>query len=422
MNQIEKRAKWDKWAGYALGIGIVLFLVHTPWQPGMTYNPDDQTYSGVFLPALGIALVIGTAFAVLIRDGEKHVFDNAGPKWAWIPMLVIVGSMFARLAVDPSMKTLSSAMFGVVLFAVYLAARKLGASIFKPVAVAVVIEALSCVVIGVFVEPGIRTGGIISFPARNYAIATGLLILGATLAIGKWRWLVVSIALVGLLFVGSGEAILVVSVIVVVALIRKDWGRKLLPVGAVAIIAVVLLPMTAPGKDLYHPVADKIRTMLRGDVVGEVVVPVAPDTNSVSYPRDVAVVTETATYSVHYDYEWEATLDNALSWRWTGWKQAVQKIAPLGHGFELTSFNFYTVHNVPLIVADQIGPLAALAWLFLMVVGLVKTKWKYTFAALLALSILDHLTWTMFAPLWPAILGIASTSNIEDDLIFRRLA
>ncbi len=383
----------------------------------MTYDPENQTYSGVFLPALGIALVIGTAFAVLIRDGERRILSNVGPKWAWIPLLVIVGSMFARLAIDLSMKTLSSAMFGIILLAVYLAARKLGASIFKPVTVAVIVEALSCIVIGTLVEPGIRTGGIISFPARNYAIAGAMLILGSAVSVGRWQWLVVSVAGAGLLFVGSGEAVLAVSIIALVALFRKDWGHRLIPIMVIAAVAMILIPTTTAGKNLYHPAADKIRTVLQGDVIGEVIV---PDTGNISYPRDLVVVNGTSKYAVHYDYEWEATLDNALSWRWTGWKRAVENMPLLGHGFELTKFDFYTVHNVPLIVADQLGPLAALAWLFMIVAGLVKTRWKYAFVAVLALSILDHTTWSMFAPLTPTILGVASASDIKRDLVFRR--
>ncbi len=413
----QNRARWDRWAGYSLGTGMVLFLVHTPWQPGMTYDAESQTYSGVFLPALGVALVIGTTFAILIRDGEKQILDDVGPKWAWMPMLVIVGSMFARLIVDLSIKTLSSAMFGVILFAVYLAARKLGVSVFKPITMAVVIEALSCVVIGLFVEPGIRTGGIISFPARNYAIAGTLLILGSAVSVGKRQWLVVSVAAVGLLFVGSGEAVLACAVLLVVALFRRDWGTKTSAVGAVALVAVVL-SATGIGRDLYHPAADKVRTVMSGDIVGEQVVPGA--SRDSKYPRDISIVIGDTSYTVRYDHAWEATLDNALSWRWTGWKRAAQNLSVFGHGYELTKFDFYTVHNVPLIVADQIGPMAALAWLFMMVAGLAKTKWKYAFVAVLSLSLLDHTTWTMLALLVPATIGVASASNIESDLVFRR--
>lgn len=419
MNQTQtQREKWNRWAGYALGTGIVLFLVHTPWQPGMTYDPVSQTYSGVFLPALGIALVIGTAFAVLIRDGEKQILSDVGPKWTWMPLIVIVASMFARLTVEPTMKTLSSAFLGVILFAVYLAARKLGASLFKPITVAVVVEALSCIVIGLFVEPGIRTGGIISFPARNYAVAGALLILGTTVSVGRWQWFVTSIAVAGLLFIGSGEAVLACAILLVVALIRRDWGTKVLVVGASVLITVAVLLITGAGKDLYHPAADKIRTVASGDIVGEKIVP--GNAADHVYPRNVSVVIGNTTYTVHYEHEWEATLDNALFWRWSGWKRAVENTTLLGHGFELTKFDFYTVHNVPLIVADQIGPLAALAWLFLMIAGLVKTKWKYAFVAILSLSLLDHMAWTLMAFLPWGLLGVATAPGIQSDLVFRK--
>jgi hypothetical protein len=149
-----------------------------------------------------------------------------------------------------------------------------------------------------------------------------------------------------------------------------------------------------------------VDTIGSGVIVGERVV---PENQTGEYPRVFYKQEGGIDYRVEYNYAWEETLDNALFWRWTGWKRATQNISWLGHGYELTEFNFYTVHNVPLIVADQIGPIAALAWLFTVVACLVKTRWKYLFVAVLALSMLDHLVWTMFAPWLPVMLGIATT-------------
>ena len=420
---LKRKIDWNKLAGYALGTGLVLFIAHNPAQPGMRYDAATQTHTAsIFLPAIGTALIIGVVAAVILKsvtraDGKINVrLIDAGPRWIWIPLLVINASLLARLVIDPTMKTLSGGLIGLVFTGVYIAVRRLGSGVFASIAVAVVIEALSCIVIGTLVEPGIRTGGIISFPARNYAAATVMLVLGAVMATGKRQWLIVSVALIGLLFTGSGEAVLAVFVLVVVALLRRDWGlRMLVPVGAVVVVAVMML-LTGVGRQIIQPVADKLDTIGSGVVIGERVVPENP---TGEYPYAFYKQEGGIEYRVEYEYAWEETLDNALFWRWTGWKRAVQNVSWLGHGYEPTQFDFYTVHNVPLIIVDQIGPVAAAAWAFLMIACLVKTRRKYAIAAILGLSLLDHFTWTMFAPWTYAILGVVSR-NDTDDKIFTK--
>ncbi len=78
------------------------------------------------------------------------------------------------------------------------------------------------------------------------------------------------------------------------------------------------------------------------------------------------------------------------------------------------------VHNTPLHITDQIGPMAGIAWLWVSVFCLVKTRWKYFWAAVLVTSILDYYIWTQFAPWWWVLAGasIADKSN-SSDLIFK---
>jgi len=49
----------------------------------------------------------------------------------------------------------------------------------------------------------------------------------------------------------------------------------------------------------------------------------------------------------------------------------------------------------------------------------VRTRWKYAFVAVLALSVWDHFIWTQFAPLWWALVGVATVSEVKSDLIFK---
>ena len=87
--------------------------------------------------------------------------------------------------------------------------------------------------------------------------------------------------------------------------------------------------------------------------------------------------------------------------------------------YEFSHPDIEPVHNVPLVIVDQIGPLAGFAWLFITIFCLVKTKWKYAWSAVLVLSVFDHYIWTQFAPYWWALVGISTTVAIKNDYIFK---
>jgi hypothetical protein len=100
---------------------------------------------------------------------------------------------------------------------------------------------------------------------------------------------------------------------------------------------------------------------------------------------------------------------------------AIRDIRFFGHGYTLSLVSGGIVHNIPLIIVHQIGPIAGLAWLFVSVWCLVKTKWKYAWIGLLAMCCWDHYLWTQFPPYWFALIGITTTSTIKSDLIFRKV-
>jgi len=95
----------------------------------------------------------------------------------------------------------------------------------------------------------------------------------------------------------------------------------------------------------------------------------------------------------------------------------------LGDGYNLTAYTVHTVHQVPIVIVQQLGwpgVVASLAWLWVVVWCLVKTRWKYAFTLILALSVFDHYVWSQLAPLFPALIGASTAANnIETDLIFR---
>jgi len=103
-------------------------------------------------------------------------------------------------------------------------------------------------------------------------------------------------------------------------------------------------------------------------------------------------------------------------------KQEMRELQPLGDGYMLTEFKPNTVHNVPLVIVQQLGwpgILAALAWLWVGLWCLIKTRWKYAWITILALSVFDHYIWTQLAPWWWAVVGASAIVKIENDYIFR---
>jgi len=368
---INKSSRRDKIWAYVIGSGLVLFAVHNPLQPLKEY---------AFLPVLGLTISVLGVFVVL-SDRWKEI--TLGDKRVWIPLAVIVASIAGSGFVNPISPEITALfvpmLFGVCMFGVYLVARMLGKELFVPFAWAVVISSLGCIGYGI-VLPGMQTGGILN--PTNYDIATGLLVFGTVVAVFKRQWILVPIALVGLFFTGSPEAVFVVPVLGIIVLARRDWSRRLfIPLGAVIVIVGIWMGL-GHGLALYDYSVEKVNTVISAPTEGEI--------------------------------------DVALTGRWHVIKRAMSDIRPLGHRFAITEFTTDTVHNVPLIITDQVGPLAAVAWLWVTIFCLVKTRWKYAFAGVLALSLFDHFVWTQVAPWWWCLIGVSTTSDINSDLIFKK--
>ncbi len=397
---------------WVIGSGLILFAVHNPNQPALDW---------AFLPIVGLAFSL---FALLFVLMDKKAEITLGPRWVWIPLLVIIASIAASSIAEvvsgavTFTEGLAPIAFSAYMFGIYLVARILKEDLFAPFAVAVVIEAISIVADGL-TTPGLRNGGIVG--PTNYDMASGFLILGVLFSAVKRQWWLLTVAMVGLAFAGAEEAMVAGVILGVVWLIRRDFGKRLVVIGGCVVVGAVLMLTTGLGGKLYATAETRVSelvTMVQG---GE------PDhslTNStgedVTYPRRFIHSQDKGDWPVQYTYEWEETLDNILWWRWSQYTEAARNFSWVGNGYMVTEFNFSTVHNVPGVIVQQVGPIAGAAWLFLMIACLVKTRWKYAFTAVLALSLFDHFIWTQVAPWWWALVGVATVTLDRSDLIFRR--
>ena len=193
---------------------------------------------------------------------------------------------------------------------------------------------------------------------------------------------------IGLYFTGAAEAIFAVFALGIIVLIRRDWSKWLLV--AVLVIAVVigLSFLTGFGEHLFRYAGRNI------DALSSIITGSSSSTNLVA---------------------------TAFTGRWIPIQRAMLNIAPLGHGLNLTAYTIDTIHNVPLVIVDQIGIAGGLAWFVITLYCLIKTKWKYLWATVLILSVFDHFVWTQCFFLFPMFVGISTSVAIDNDYIFRKV-
>ena len=276
------------------------------------------------------------------------------------------------------------------LLAVYFVSRMLGEGIFLPLAVGAVVASLGVIVYQIWF-PGVPTGGFIF--KGNYNIATGFILLGAALFFRRGQWFLVLLGMIALLLSGSAEAVFTIGVVGLVVLFRRDWSRKLgIVVGSSVLVGVILFG-SGVGLQTYQRVSWAVAE-------------VAPWLH-IKVPE-------------HYE-----PLEPPLAGRLLVIKEAISNIKALGTGYQLTKCDPGQIaHNVPLVIVQQLGwpgILAALAWLWVSIWCLVKTRLKYVWALILSLCVFDHFVWTQLAPVWWMVVGVSSIPNvIQTDLLFRK--
>lgn len=375
-----------------IGAGLALSPIHNLWLTKLATNSQGETL--FFLPAFGYLLLIMGVGLFLLYNWEKVKAKGLGDKRIWIPLLVIVGAIgLSGIAIDGSIQDKIAPLgMGVVLFALYLAARILGKELFYPLAIGVAVGSLGIIAYQV-IYPGNPTGGFVF--ERNFDIATGYILLGAALFVHRWRWWLASLAVVALLVSGAPEAIFALGVVGLFGLFRRDWSRRTVPMAVVLGLLLVVGLATGLLQSAY------------------------------SYVHGSITQAPTAYYT---SPSGEERCVSPLEIRWLVIKDAMTDIKPVGEGYGLTNFTVHTVHNVPLIIIQQLGwsgMLAAVAWLWVTIWCLRRTRWKYAWVAVIALSIFDHFLWTQLAPVWWLLIGVSVAGSTlekegEDDLVFRR--
>ncbi len=366
-----------KWA-IIIGVGLALFPIHNLWLTEVTSIGGNTT---LFLPAIGAVIWI-MGVLLFIRNNWQNL--DWGDKKILIPLIVIVVSMGLSGFIngDSWGDKVSPLFIGGALFFAYVVSRSLGKDIFWMLIPFVFLGTVIAVILGIL-NPGVPSGGLIT----NYCASAGFLIFGAVVHQGKWQWALIIIALIGVFFIGALEAVFILGVLGITVLARRDFSRRFLIVAGVlvglvgmGIISGYLLPLYEGGNNV-----GALLDVIRGDLTLD-----GGTITTITTGRQVAII------------------------------DAIKNTSIFGHGFSFSTVGGRVVHNIPLIISHQIGPIAAVAWLFVTVYCLIKTKWKYAWVAVMAMGVWDHYIWTQFGPLFWCLVGVSTSSTIKSDLIFKR--
>ena len=390
--------KYQNILAWVLGIGIVSFAFRSFFYPGIL---------------IGLVLCITVLFitAVFIVNDTNRPKNILGSKWVWIPLLIICVSIVFSAFVNhfTSQAIFMEAIIAATYFGTYLACRIFGEKVFKPFSVAVIIETVSLIVYSLFIYK-IHNGGIAGI--ANYNMAIGLLVIGGVVSIFYKQWWLVTIALIGIFLTGAEEGMFAVAIMFIVVLIRRDFSAKIwLPIGVLlVIIGLGVFPFNYT-KMLYATPIDDVSVLISHKHTADI-----STVQKIGLKADIPVNVDTPSqFKIPLDYE----LDGRLAFM----GEAFQKWDWLGTGYQINPVDYldYTIYNVPLVVAQEVGVLAAAAWLFVVIFCLVKTKWKYAFIAILVLSLLDNFMFCEFGVVVFAIAGVATASTRESDLIFKKV-
>lgn len=338
----------------------------------------------VFLPSLAyVLLLLGSAF-FLLNNWDQVKRAGWGDKKVVIPLLFIALMIGLSGLINADTWSGRIAPLGLALFllTIYASSRVLGPSLFRMM-VPFILLGVGIILVLEVVAPGNLTGGLIT----NSTAMAGFLVFGALTNQGKWQWLLCLAALLGILVNGGLTGFFIVGVLGLMVLARRDFGRNLWIVAGAA-AAAIIAGLTISSLTPLHEGTRNTSTLI-GLITGQL--------------------------------PWDATtLDALLTGRWTINTNAIHNLQPwIGHGLTLT-VESTTAHNVPLVIVQQVGIPAALAWTFVTLYCLVKTRWTYLWVAALATCAFDHFLWTQFTAYWWVFVGISLSSDIKSDLIFRR--
>lgn len=299
---------------------------------------------------------IAFSMCAIIMEYDNIKKAGLGAKWCWIPLLIIWISALAHLQ-------LAGISFATWFFAAYLLGRTVGSKCLIWVVYGAIVASVFIIISKITIY---ATGAYGILDGRiwfTHHLAAFLILMGIVLAKpSKLRNALWIIGIPAIVLSGSQEALVVLPLLVFFTLLKKNSPKWILvPLGGF----IALIVLTGFAHAAYFNL-DAQRFTSLDNILDNRVTPITDLLKS-------------------YDWIW-------------------------GTGYHWSTLPT-TVHNVPLKIASQIGIVAGLAWLFMIVVGFFKTPYKWAFAIMLWIGLIDHSLWTEMAIWSPMILGIATAKE-----------
>jgi len=324
------------------------------------------------LSAISVAILL-LCFAGLLN--LRALLRNSWqvrPLWFAIPFAIIAISVFVNWGIHRDHDSYLMAMMLVVMLLCYLLGTVFGRKILWAFLPAAAVQAVA-IIVQYATDPHRYLSGL-----TYYAhIHVPLMLLAALFAPRRWRPLLLGIALAVSILSGSEEWLPGIVAIALIMLLTMDFNRRVLLTAAPVAVVLLVVICTGTGSILYPKL-----TQERFSSADEVL-----------KMRDEV-------YAEAY-WEWgESPLTMAFG---TGPDYA------LGGG---------SIHNAPLKVTHDLGLWAGLAWLGMTFWLSVRSRYRYAFAIIFALSLIDNYFWTYLFPWYFCLLGIAAVDRARDDRIF----
>jgi len=173
---IETPFRRNNRVAWVLATGLVMLVVHNASQPFLQY---------IFLPQIGMALIIGATLFLLADNWKSLNKESLGPKVIWIPLAVIAGSGVVRILAQPDLHTIAGALFMASMFGLYVISRQYGEKALALFMNDVIVLATSIIIVGVF-----NGGGGVEFNVYYATALADIIVPGTGIPIWKkisWR-------------------------------------------------------------------------------------------------------------------------------------------------------------------------------------------------------------------------------------------
>ena len=334
---------------------------------------------GYFHPyaRLGFSLlpvILCANYRVLIAEWHKGI-----PRWIWVLWLVIFLSALGHLAYGRTLTDVMGVLLTVLLLGAYLLSRTISTELRVRLAWLAILGSAGIIINRTYDTTTFMPGFLGVF---HYAALT--LLIGLVLAPRNMRFWTALFVLPALLVSGSEEGLVSLVLIGLYCLLTHKITRQILvPLGATCLIAVPLF--TTGWLEEVYPKLDSERLQ--------------HNMQTLSHGRWDAYVdlaTKPGVWILGQGWYW-VNVPSAEAERWSETHPGVQL--------------WQTAHNAPMRVAAQFGILAALSWLFLILAGLWKSKYKTVFLIILCFAFMDYLLWAG-AIAWPfVLLGVCYPSK-----------